>query len=266
VEVKVDKLTSPDTMSAIDYHNAASCWSSSNERIQPSSLWKRSMEALHGDSFWSDATFDIAFKQDRYCQPRCVMDLSKTSPLGIPALESYEYHYWLDNVPLAYRYEDDTTVTTRYWSGIPIGIPEEHQGYNSRFDTATAGQVFLYNHYNFIIEYYQVASSSAVSGDDNTYRILRTTVEPFSIQTASDAQPNPAVQSCQTGATRHTTFDMLVDVPPQEAGSSQVLFTYDVIWREVPDADEKDYKSRWNVFLNMDHAQVSSFVLVGVKK
>ena len=265
IGLKVNKHTSFDTLSSIDYPFLAMCFKSHQDhRVQPSSVWKRSMEALHADAFFTDASIPIYMKQDAYCQPRCTVAMSELSEAQQTQLLQYGQNYWVDDLPVALRLEDDESVTTRYWPAIPLataGGVQQQQGWgeNSRYRNTTANQVFVYNHFNFVI-YYQPADAA----DQQThYRVLRTVVEPFSIKTSPSLQVNTAVASCGptavTTARQHTSFEMLDEVPPQLAQGT-VMFTYDVIWR----LSEDEYKSRWDVFLTMDHAQPFVVHFLGV--
>lgn len=252
----VDKATSVKTFSPVDYKHISACWEDSNQRIRPESSWKRSMEALHGDFFWSDETFALSMRQDLYCQTRCVMNTDILNQ--VPAAETYEYRFWVDRMPTAYLIEDDESVTARYWSGIPITVPTEQLYYNARYGDVQDEHSVVFNHYNFIIDYYQ-------SGEGR-YRILRTTIEPFSMASNPDGSRNQEIASCRPGSTEHTSYEMLMDISPQfrTGNDGAVLFTYDVIWRAVPDAGSRDYKDRWSVFLTMDHAQPLIIKFLGI--
>ena len=105
---------------------------------------------------------------------------------------------------------------TQYWGGFPIGFLSEvdHKAY-------------VYNHVNMVIEYH------AVEGMTNAYRIVRFTVQPFSIaheiaelvrdsgdadNTTKNLLPiqakikNP-ILSCdpKRSEPEHTIYDMIVD-------------------------------------------------------
>jgi hypothetical protein len=189
------------------------------------------------------------------------MDLDRLSAKEKWQLTQYGIHHWLDNMPTAIQIEDDTKITTRYWSGVPMGRKgyqdnDNHEGDDPRFNTTLPNETYVYNHYNFLIQYERASASS--------YRVIRTTVQPFSIQQPSDAGVNLAVASCNASASstssssavvEHTSYDMLVSVPPQPA-TGQVLFTYDVIWQEIESSSNKNhFQKRWDVFLTMDDAQ-----------
>ena len=277
IPLKVNKLTSPDTLESIDYPLLAICWTNDDHRVYPSSsTWKRSMESLHADAFYTlaslegstDGTGGIRMKQDVACQPRCRMDLDRLSDKEKHQLVQYGIHHWLDNMPTAVQIEDDTKITTRYWSGVPMARKgNNHQNDDARFNRTLPNEIYIYNHYNFVIQY-ERASSSASS----YYRVIRTTIQPYSIQQPSDAGVNMAVASCNASASaatgaavvEHTNYDMLVSIPPQPA-TGQVLFTYDVIWQEIMESNNKNhFKKRWDVFLTMDNAQPYAVKFLGV--
>eukprot|EP00978_Attheya_sp_CCMP212_P011717 scaffold29051_cov94-Attheya_sp.AAC.1 len=117
----------------------------------------------------------------------------------------------------------------------------------------------------------------AVDLEMDKYRVVRATVEPYSIMhgfeeldhhleggnsnnyVTNDMQSflpklvnitNP-IESCKSKNTRlrvHTNFNML---SVGQLAEGHVLFTYDVIWIENQDLY---WSSRWDVYLHMDHA------------
>jgi transmembrane 9 superfamily protein 2/4 len=60
---------------------------------------------------------------------------------------------------------DDTTITTRYWQGFPVG-----------FVASDTKKAYIHNHVNIEIMYHPVETET------DKYRIVRFTVEPFSIK------------------------------------------------------------------------------------
>jgi transmembrane 9 superfamily protein 2/4 len=169
--------------------------------------------------------------------------------------KNYHNNWIVDNIPAASKVEDDTTVTTRYWQGFPVGFIAK--------DTKRA---YVHNHVNIEIQYHSVET------DPEKARIVRFTVEPFSIKHDFEASAddddaeegqvkgfkvaditNP-IESCNPGmsAKQHTRYEMIYarGREPQPA-SGRVLFTYDVIWTENP---ELHWASRWDIYLSMDNA------------
>ena len=174
--------------------------------------------------------------------------------------QNYHSNWIVDNLPAASKVEDDEHITTRYWQGFPIG-----------FISNDTKQAYIHNHVNIEIMYH------AVENEANKYRVVRFTVEPFSIKhdfvepagggsaviiQRDNDDPILAVKidiknpisSCDVTASprMHTDYDM-VTAPgrlPQPA-SGKVLFTYDVIWTENT---ELRWASRWDIYLSMDNA------------
>jgi transmembrane 9 superfamily protein 2/4 len=186
--------------------------------------------------------------------------------------EDYHYNIEVDGMPVAIQQEDDFKVTTRYWGGAPLGrMGGNKDGDMVQFEGTSHQEAFVNNHWNIEIVYQQVDSGD--TDEDTRYRIIRTTVQPFSVkhQFHDDALGvniyNP-IASCQSDDTsrEHTTYAMVADMPPQPA-SGKVLFTYDVIWKEYNDGDDskKAARNRWDVFLTLDDAipveyQIASLV------
>jgi transmembrane 9 superfamily protein 2/4 len=221
-------------------------------------------EFLAGDRIES-SPYLLFMKEDTYCQQLCINNVGLgekkgVSPTKIVRLIRKNYHNnWIvDNLSSASKIEDETTVTTRYWQGFPIGFINEKDG-----------KAYIHNHVNLELEYHQVET------EVNKFRIVRFTVEPFSIKHEYDeddltddtapkesesTKPKPVkvakfknpIRSCLPGATDHTNYEMVTagGRVPQPA-SGKVLFTYDVIWKENKDLK---WASRWDIYLSMDNA------------
>lgn len=219
-----------------------------NEGVQ---TMKRNLgQALSGELIESSPYVDIRMKEDLYCQVLCVSDLGSASN-GTAFAEAIADHYHLklilDGLPAAYKWEDDSLVTTRYWQDIPLGFryfPEDV--------TSTVEQFSVNNHFNLEILY---TSTSDNLGYEK-HQITRFTVETFSIEhdfqeINGDIRFRNPLPSCDTNAQQHTNYDMVTsDRRRPEKVDGKTLFTYDVIWRkgEVPAED------RWDIYTSMDHA------------
>jgi len=218
-------------------------------------------EFLAGDRIES-SPYRINMKVDMYCEQLCISNLGRGEQKGVSpnkmvrAIRKNYHNNWIvDNIPAASKVEDDTTVTTRYWQGFPVGFIAK--------DTKRA---YVHNHVNIEIQYHSVET------DPEKARIVRFTVEPFSIKHDFEASAddddaeegqvkgfkvaditNP-IESCNPGmsAKQHTRYEMIYarGREPQPA-SGRVLFTYDVIWTENP---ELHWASRWDIYLSMDNA------------
>jgi len=220
--------------------------------------------------------------QDVYCEQLCMSNLGDND-LGANtmtrAIRNKYHHNWLvDNLPAASKMEDDTTVTTRYWGGMPIG-----------FIASDTNKAYIFNHMNFEIHY------SDETDPDNKGYIVRVVAQPFSIKHEfEDAEVdsdypfkiNDPIRSCNDTSEMsweekfrsrrdHTRYEMLyppdVETDPfltssfdarnfgqiPQPSSGRVLFTYDVIW--IKNVDQKEDQRwntdrRWNIYLTMDYA------------
>jgi transmembrane 9 superfamily protein 2/4 len=202
-------------------------------------------------------------KKEMYCEQLCISNIGRDEQAGVSpnkvvkAIRRNYHHNWIvDNLSAASKIEDDAHITTKYWQGFPIGFIHK--------DTQEA---YIHNHVNIEIMYH------AVETETNKYRVVRFTVEPFSIH--HDFEPidngggrieddsnflplkanikNP-IASCDRSSKNHvhTNYDMITasNQAPQKA-SGKVLFTYDVTWTENPDLR---WASRWDIYLSMDNA------------
>jgi transmembrane 9 superfamily protein 2/4 len=253
VKLKVNKMSSTKTLMPIDYYRLPFCQPEGGPKLDNENLG----EFLAGDRIES-SPYLLHMKKDMYCEHVCVNNLGRSEQQGVApnkvvkAIRKNYHNNWIvDNLNAASKVEDDKTVSTRYWQGFPIGFIAE--------DTKLA---YIYNHVNIEIMYHPVET------EEGKYRIVRFTVEPFSIKHEYDISTeedptdeaflpksekitNP-IESCKPGSQVHTTYDMIANagVRPQEA-SGKVLFTYDVIWTENRDLK---WASRWDIYLSMDNA------------
>jgi len=257
VKLKVNKMTSQKTLLPVDYYRLPFCQPEGGPKMDHENLG----EFLAGDRIES-SPYRINMKVDMYCEQLCISNLGRGEQKGVSpnkmvrAIRKNYHNNWIvDNIPAASKVEDDTTVTTRYWQGFPVGFIAK--------DTKRA---YVHNHVNIEIQYHSVET------EPDKGRIVRFTVEPFSIKHDFEASAddddaeegtvkgfkvaditNP-IESCNPGmsAKQHTRYEMVYarGREPQPA-SGRVLFTYDVIWNENPDLH---WASRWDIYLSMDNA------------
>jgi transmembrane 9 superfamily protein 2/4 len=244
----VNKLTSTKTLLPIDSYPLPFCAPVYGLQIDKQN-WG---QMLAGDRIES-SPYRLFMKTEMFCEQLCIANQGRREQRGaarnkVAKTIQADYHNnWIvDNLNAASRTEDDTTITTKYWQGFPVGYVDE-----------TTKKAYIYNHVNIEIMYHPVETET------DKHRVVRFTVEPFSIK--HDFQPNEEdsetivakilnpIASCDLSQSRmHTDWDM-VTAPgrePQEA-SGIVLFTYDVIWTENK---ELHWASRWDVYLSMDDA------------
>jgi transmembrane 9 superfamily protein 2/4 len=265
VKLKVNKMTSSKTLLPIEYYKLPFCKPADGGKMDNENLG----EFLAGDRI-ETSPYVLQMKTEMYCQQVCLADLGAPEQRGmkhnkvVRAIEKEYHNNWIvDNLSSASKVEDDTTVTTRYWQGFPVGFIHEvdHKAY-------------VHNHVNIEIMYHPV--EKILEGDKQKYRVVRFTVEPFSIKhevknlpddfSEPDANEpelaevgtivNP-IASCDTNieisVRPHTTYEMIIadEREPQEASGKDVLFTYDVHWEENLDLK---WASRWDIYLSMDNA------------
>jgi len=252
VKLKVNKMTSIKTLYPLDYKIMPFCQPEGGFKMENENLG----EFLAGDRI-ENSPYLLAMKLDTYCEQLCFLNVGHTERSGLSASKLVkairkEYHNnWIvDNLPAASKTENDDSTTTRYWQGFPIGFVAE--------DTNLA---YIHNHVNIELMYH------AVDEQPGTYRVVRFTVEPFSIEHEfvvdgdsdfdNDNYLSPKVvkiknpiESCKPGSKEHTSYEMVTARKPQVA-SGPVLFTYDVIWTENK---ELKWASRWDIYLTMDNA------------
>ncbi len=211
-------------------------------------------EFLAGDRIES-SPYVLKMKTDMYCEQLCISNVGRGEQRGVSpnkvvrAIRKNYHNNWIvDNLSAASKVEDDTTITTRYWQGFPVG-----------FIASDTKKAYIHNHVNIEIMYHPVETET------DKYRIVRFTVEPFSIK--HEFEPNEddeentkaakfinPIASCDSKRKTkvHTDYNMITAQgrEPQLA-SGQVLFTYDVTWVENKDLK---WASRWDIYLSMDNA------------
>jgi transmembrane 9 superfamily protein 2/4 len=266
VKLKVNKMTSSKTLMPVEYYHLPFCKPRGGVEMDNENLG----EFLAGDRIES-SPYVLQMKKEMFCQHVCIANLGPPEQRGmklnsVTKVIKREYHNnWIvDNLSAASKAEDETSITTRYWQGFPVGFVDK--------ETNTA---FVHNHVNVEIMYHP--AEKLKEGDVQKYRIVRFTVEPFSIKhefkdevkldltsTVDDKHPQledvativDPIASCSSNIPiaqkSHTSWDMVMENgrKPQEA-SGKVLFTYDVHWVENLDVA---WASRWDIYLSMDNA------------
>jgi transmembrane 9 superfamily protein 2/4 len=251
VELWVDSLTSNTEPYSLEYYRFPFC--------QPYGDFR--MEDLYfGEFLAGDRTamspYKIEMGTHKVCETLCVADVGQGQQKGtsnklVRAISNNYHNNWiLDGLAAAAKEEDDSTVTTRYWQGFPIGFVAD--------DT---GLVYIHNHVNIEIQYRQADESSG------KFEIVLFTVEPFSIKHDYDiveSMESPGetkivitnpISSCKPGhydTAHHTTYEQLTDTDREpQPPIGPVLFTYDVIWIRN---DGVDWSHRWDIYMGMDGA------------
>jgi len=266
VKMKVNKMTSSKTLLPIEYYRLPFCQPRGGPKMDNENLG----EFLAGDRIES-SPYALKMKTEMYCEQVCIANLGVAEQSGmkknkfVRAIKQEYHNNWIvDNLSAASKAEDDTTITTRYWQGFPVGFIAD--------DSHVA---FVHNHVNLEIMYHPVEK---IGDEEQKYRVVRFTVEPFSIKhnfkstggkdefssngdgtipelqnwatiTKPIASCDPSIPVSQRS---HTTYDMITELDREaQLASGQVLFTYDVHWVENL---ELHWASRWDIYLSMDNA------------
>ncbi len=218
-------------------------------------------EFLTGDRI-ENSPYRIQMKTDMYCEQVCATNLGRTEVEGVSpskvirAIRKNYHNNWIvDNLPSASKTEDEEHMYTRYFQGFPIGFVDSETKLS-----------YVYNHVNIELEYHEVES---ITSGEKEYRIVRFTVEPFSIKheftPAMDdddgssngfkvANIEKPIKSCDPNSSdkAHTDFQMVTHSGhSSQPASGKVLFTYDVIWKENA---QVSWASRWDIYLSMNDA------------
>jgi len=260
VKLKVNKLSSHKDLLTMDYYRLPFCAPPDGPKRDNENLG----EFLAGDRIES-SPYRLQMKVDMYCEQVCVANMGRDEGRGaspnkvVRAIhEGYHNNWIVDNLPAASKSEDAKKITTRYYMGFPIGFVGRDK------------KSYVHNHVNLEIMYH------AVETETDKYRVVRFTVEPFSIQHEFEedqddddstenqkegeikrfkvAEITNPIRSCDPKhlGSVHTSWDYVTgDGHVPQPASGKVLFTYDVIWIENPDVH---WASRWDVYLSMDSA------------
>jgi len=264
VKMKVNKMTSSKTLLPIEYYKLPFCKPLGGAKMDNENLG----EFLAGDRIES-SPYVLNMKTEMYCQQVCIATLGVAEQRGmkknkvVRAIHKEYHNNWIvDNLSAASKVEDDTTITTRYWQGFPVGFIHEidHTAY-------------VHNHVNIEIMYHPVEKIG--SDGIQKYRVVRFTVEPFSVkhdykdlpddfssqdenavQLQESAKIKNPIASCDPtiplSQRSHTTYDMITEKGREaQPASGDALFTYDVHWEQN---DTLQWASRWDIYLSMDNA------------
>ena len=266
----MNKITSVKDEYPIEYYHLPFCHPLEGIKLEHESLG----EFLSGDRI-ENSPYRIKMKTDMYCEQVCYINLKDEPQKKLEKAIQNEYHNnWIvDNLPSASKIsEDENKSYTRYYQGFPLGFVDPN-----------TKEVYINNHVNIELEYHEVDSTSIApttsDSPEKMYRIVRFTVEPMSIKheferkivddddkaeeetdgkeesddfSVTVATIKKPVESCDPEAKekKHTGYWVMKtkNYHPQSA-TGDVLFTYDVTWKENK---EVVWASRWDIYLSMN--------------
>lgn len=262
IELWTNSLTSMTEPYSLEYYRFPFCPPRNLDNFRVEDLYFG--DFLAGDRIVT-SPYQIEMGIDKSCEPLCVSFLGfyqettrDPNKVGRAIQKGYNHQWILDGLVSASIAEDDSTITTRYWGGFPMG-----------FVGADTGIAYINNHVNIEIHYRHSEESP------DKFEIVRFTVEPFSIKhdyehsekmdSPGEAiiEPKGPTLSCTPGdydMIHHTDYEQVTanGVERQEA-SGTMLFTYDVIWVKNEDVD---WSHRWDIYLTNDDYDLAYFTSV----
>lgn len=256
VPLTVNKLTSTRTVFPLDPYRLPFCQPLDGpETTTRNSASAELAESLVGHRIKS-SPYRLTMMEDVFCASLCVTNVGREETRGyapskmVDAVRrgGYINNWFVDDLPVVFRFENEFQITTRYGGGFPIGF------------VGVNGLSYVFNHVNIEIHYHRPRES-----EPDEAQIVKVIVEPFSIAHKfvfpdynDDAgEPfvtiNNPIESCVSNSTnkRHTEFGMLnsgLFRRNQQLASGKVLFTYDVVWVENPNVP---WSSRRDLFRRM---------------
>lgn len=275
IPFRFNKLTSSKVLASMDLNRLTSCFVRPTNVVDDDGTlisWQKALNSLHGDVWQPGPPYQVEMLKDVYCQPLCWIDLTDQerqqddhsnydNSWFYNIQRDMHFNVELDFLPVALRLEDRFRITTRYWGGIPLGrLGNASETDELRFQNTNPNDSYVYNHWNIQI-WYQTSPT-----DQSKYRVVRTVIQPMSIQRSTDLIVN-GTNSCGTtfsfASNHHTSYSRILDWEPQIA-SGKVLFTYDVIWTLTSPSSPSATTKRWDVFVTMDDSVPLASQLAGL--
>lgn len=260
----------------IDYYRLPFC--------QPDNGTTTNPKHDEGGSTWHPSAYSLEVGKDVYCQPLCVRQLGASNNPDRPSilkrsiLKEFQQHWKLD-VPTTSKTEEKALNLRQ---SFPLGfVVEELENYVDE----SSKKAYLYNHFNFHVDYklHKKPTSTSHSGhhtnndDEYEYEVVHFEIEPLStsnrftqhLDHRDDVGPGhdskymnhetrvefiSPMDSCLPDATQHTTGEMVVEhgteiwgqYKPQGA-QGLTVYTYDVIWRNIDDADGHTHQDGYSL-------------------
>jgi transmembrane 9 superfamily protein 2/4 len=184
---------------------------------------------LFGDRI-KTSPFELKMGVNETCKSLCKTTYHKGAALFVnQMIQSGVALNWLvDGLPAGQKIVDELTETEFYNPGFLLGQ-----------ETVDGSEVQFNNHYDIIIEYHEVAGSTG------QYRVVGVIVQPESKK--------------YTGPIEADTCNLALDpVVLDEAGSTEVQFTYSVYW--IPSSTA--WATRWDKYLHVFDPKIHWFSLV----
>eukprot|EP01035_Chromulina_nebulosa_P020450 gene20450-26535_t len=242
VTLKANKVISNKTPLQYDYYDLPFC-----KRRRVRSRAENLGERISGDST-TTSPYELRMKKDVACMVLCRKIYRKTEINFFKEVidNDYRVHWFLDNLPVAVRNDEQQYVSR----GFPIG-------FKSTLPSNNKVQHFLFNHVRILVKYNDDDSTEADPGT----RIVGFEVVPFSIK--HDYERDGIFNKDTTSLKTCNNFNPAQYNPSNfqtiEQSEEEVIFTYDVIWER---SDIK-WANRWDIYLKSNpNDEIHYFAIV----
>jgi transmembrane 9 superfamily protein 2/4 len=238
VEIRVHKLSSPKTHLPYDYYSLPFCEPPGGKIRVAENLG----EVLHG-SIIQNSPYEILMGKSEF-KVCCLSKLTRAQKTNLVAKvkKDYRIHMIMDNLPAATKMiaeMPDGTKKDMYDRGFRLGFIGSKD-----IPGTDPGVAYVNNHLRFIVKYHK---SDTFTGA----RIVGFEVEAYSVKHTYEGSWNDKEPKL-------TSVPLRPDLPPMPAISSEIIFTYDVVWEHSDIA----WASRWDLYLYMGDDQVHWFSIL----
>lgn len=251
IPMKVNAMTSIHTQIPKPYYRLPFCQPAGGPKMASENLG----EFLTGNKIQTSA-YTINMMEDMYCHKLCqkTLDEAGTKMLMKHIKHGYHNNWIIDNMPSASIAHSETGHSQMHYAGgFPIGFMDA----NSLTTETTKKRrhkamykipdMYIFNHVNIILDTHEP------EGMKGQYRVVGFSVEPLSIEHAflggykwdgeSSEGYSKLLSTCKVG--EHMSKKTVQRNQIVKEGE-QILFTYDVMWRQSDVA----WSSRWDIYLN----------------
>jgi transmembrane 9 superfamily protein 2/4 len=186
---------------------------------------------LFGDRIMT-SPFELKMKHNETCKILCksTFDQSASHFVNRRISQGFALNWLIDGLPAGQLIEDVVTKTKFYSQGFALG-------------QSTETDMHLNNHYDFLIDYHEVA--------EDQLRVVGVIVQPDSRKTQKDGDMGAVNNQghCGDGGPKLTL---------SETGDTDVTWTYSVYWRPSTTA----WATRWDKYLHVYDPKIHWFSLV----
>lgn len=176
-------------------------------------------ELISGQLF--STGYKVELNKNYTCQLLCIKLFTNEDVNILKQLINKEYssNFYMDNLPAGRIYYNplNSQIQINYFQGTPLGFKNE-----------TNGNYYIFNHLQIHI--------SINKNENGNYSIVEFAILPMSINHKSDIK-----NTCQSFANYTYYFKNDSNLIPQEITTENILFTYDIVFKE----SNITFNSRW---------------------